>query len=154
MTFFQQLKIKFKFIYAELGSGFNYSQLLNLDNLFTLVIIVFSFYLRLFCHYLGQYVFLRLLNVPIFDFIFNIFIIYVKYISTGVPLEIELFSILFGPLTILLFYSIAIFLSSVVNYARLKVNKVISTFLMWFGVFMILNPYIVNFIIIDIDSTV
>lgn len=56
---------KLQFIFREVILDMGISKGTILDYSETTLIVVFVFWLRMFIHYLGQYVFLKLINAPV-----------------------------------------------------------------------------------------
>lgn len=113
----------------------------------TLFCFVFSLWLRVWLHYLGEYIYLSALGVPIYDFAYMAAQIQFKYMSSAITFGSEVCVIFMGPLFVTLAFCTFAELERLFHrLAAANAPEGLSKFISCFGLNMVLGPYVTLFI--------
>eukprot|EP00347_Sterkiella_histriomuscorum_P004362 403360744 len=136
---------KIRYIWDELTEDFNFKKILNIEFHLAIVYLFFLFYLRMWTHYVGQYIILQCMGVPVTQFEprwYKIYIIYAQWTFIQ-----ELVTIIFGILSNSLILSLFTILA--VSFKRSCLAcfpRMFYKVICWYGVMTLLDPYITLFI--------
>jgi len=98
---------KLRYMYAELFNDFNYYLWGTFEFYLSIIIYILAFWLRIYIHYLAQYLILQVIGTPIYNFKPSILQIEFKYMSKSISISNEVSVVLSGPaanLIIFLFF--------------------------------------------------
>lgn len=138
---------KVNYIMDEVTEDFKFKKLMNIEFHLALLYIFFLFYLRMWVHYVGQYITLQMMKVPITRFDPHWYKIYVDYAWWSFYQEVLVVSmgILSNSLLMLFMVALAIFFKkSCFNCFPRMFYKVIC----WYGIITFFDPFIT--LIIDL----
>lgn len=141
---------KTKYIKVELMHDLGLDNWKSLEFWLTLIILVIAFILRIWLHYLGQYIYLKALRVPVYDFTFMFYTAVMKYIQEAIPLEIEILEVCIGPLTNIIVFIILMMIGWLCRKMLGGVTDVMSKFLCWWGVCTFFDPLLI--LLVDLIS--
>ncbi|CDW72463.1 uncharacterized protein loc101675906 [Stylonychia lemnae] len=145
-------KLTFKkmlYIWDELTEDFGVKKLKNIEFHLAIIYMFFLFFLRMWTHYVGQYIILLLMGVPVTGFDPHWYKIYITYAQWTFiqELMVVVFGILSNSLLMSLFTLIAFFCKrSCLNCFPRMFYKVIC----WYGIWTLFDPYVT--LVIDIAS--
>lgn len=138
---------KLQFIFKEIIFDLGISKGTVWDYLETLIIICFVFWIRMCIHYLGQYVFLKLINAPVIDFSYHLQTFYKVTIEYAYWSQFQQIGVIaMGYLSNTLLFCLLILtchLSQTYIYCfPVKMCKIIA----WYGIATMLDFFIINVI--------
>jgi hypothetical protein len=112
----------------------------------TLFCVIFSLWLRIWLHYLGEYMYLSALGVPIYDFAYMALQIQFKYMSSGLTFGSEVCVIFMGLLFVILVFCTFAELERLFHRYGGIAPEGLSKFISCFGLNMVLGPFVTLFI--------
>ncbi|XP_035658808.1 uncharacterized protein LOC118404007 isoform X3 [Branchiostoma floridae] len=124
---------------AEMGL----SQWRSKEFLGILVMLFFTFFLRIFLHYGGQWLFLMLLRIPVNKFEFLPYTVNLNYQSSLLHTREEIALIVLGPAFNILWFSLLVALSWVSQRALGSFPALFSKFVMATGLMAFLDPVLI-----------
>lgn len=137
---------KTKYIRVELTHDLGLNSWKTLEFWLTIVIFIAAFMLRIWAHYLGQYLYLKALKVPVYDFAILPHTVVLKYIQEVIPLEIEIIEVVVGPLTNILVFLFLMFIGWLCRKMLGGVTDIMSKFVCWYGICTFLDPLLILFV--------
>lgn len=141
------LLIKLKYIFAELnGSFFPYLQN-SVEFYTTIFLYILIFFLRLYIHFYGQYLFLLFFG-PVLDYEFNPLYVKFKYVSTSLTFPEEILLVLSGTFSVTIIFIVFILFELLIFKYSGIFSKSMSFFFALFGLVIIFDPILV--LIIDL----
>ena len=96
---------RFAFMGNEFAAEFNVRRCGSLDFWVSMFILLVAFYTRLFTHYIGQYVYLKIAGVHVYRFTPTPYTVITKYTAGPLPVHVELGTVISGQM-----FNIIIFL--------------------------------------------
>jgi hypothetical protein len=137
---------KLRFMSEELVSDLAFAGWRSLDFWIQLTVIFIALYLRVYLHYLAQWLFLRSLRVPVYDLNPTPYNVVLKYVADVLPFEVELGVVIVGPAGVVA----ATALFSAFAYACLRmfyhIPGTLSLFFAWFGIGAALDPLLITLV--------
>lgn len=131
---------KLRYLRQELFADFNPKKASCSQLCQTIALVFFTSWIRLYFHYFGQWLYLRSIYVPVYDFRPQFFSTIIKYTAQSVPVHIEVMVIVIGHCSVVGFFGLLI----AIEYASLKVLHVFPTIasrvVVSFGLMTILDP--------------
>ena len=113
----------------------------------TLFTVLFTLWLRVWLHYLGQYMYLGSLGVPIYDFQYAVMQLSFKYMSAALDFGPEVCVVFMGPLFVTICFCIfSELIRGFYTYAKYDIPEGVSKFVSCYGLNMILGPVITLFL--------
>jgi len=138
---------KVRYIMDEITEDFKLKKLKNIEFHLAILYIFFLFYLRMWVHYVGQYIVLQMMKIPVTRFDPRWYKIYLEYAQWAFYQEIVTvgMGIVSNSIMMLFFIAFAIFCKkSCLNCFPRMFYKVIC----WYGILTFLDPFIT--LIIDL----
>ena len=120
----------------------------SLDAYITLLVLVIALWLRIYLHYMGQYVYLAGAGAPIFAFELQPLQISFKYMSSSISQAAEIGLVAIGPITNNLFFIAFSLLGSVIHALTAAVPEGYNKFVSCFGIAALVDPLLV--LIVDL----
>lgn len=114
---------------------------------FTLLV---ALWLRLYTHYMGQWLYLTALRVPVYQFTPYLHTVLLKYVSTSIPVAVEIMVVVMGPLFNLAVMALLIGLSWVCRHLLGRFPDTGSRFVSAFSMGTVLDPLLV--LLVDVVS--
>jgi hypothetical protein len=115
----------------------------SLDTLVTVFVLLASFWLRLYLHYLGEYVYLTGSGAPVFAFQMQALQISFKYMSASLSQAAEVGLVAIGPITNNLFFLtfalVGVFVKVLAGFCPAGYSKFVSCF----GIVTLLDPLLI-----------
>jgi hypothetical protein len=138
---------KWSFFHTEIVADLRLGMAHTLNFWIQFIQCIAALWLRMYVHYLGQYIFLRSINVPVYSFTPLPYTMTLKYVSMALPAEYELVVILLGPVS-----TLCAFLGfCVITYCVQKIfgrfPDAFARFIAFFGVFTVLDSILI--VIVD-----
>lgn len=134
---------KLKYIKMELAADMAERNWKTVAFWIQLFMLLLALYLRIYIHYLSQWLVLRAMRIPIFTFEPTPIEVRTKYMAQVLPFEYELASVAAGPLGVNVLTGIFI----VIAWASLSlfghVPETYSRFVAFFGIGAVLNPILI-----------
>ena len=133
---------KYRFILTEAFGDLTKSKWGSFPFFMTMFSALASFWLRIYIHYVGQYIYLTSTGSPIFGFKLYAFQILFKYQSSSLSQSNEVGLVFMGHIFVMLFFTF--FAGSSYAYYKFadRIPDGISKFVSIFGVMTVLDPYI------------
>ena len=135
-------------MYLEAFSDLNPKNWATFDFAVTVILYIFAFWIQIYVHYLGEYLFLLAIRTPVYAFELSTLYIQFKYLSTAISTGDEIGVVSIGMLSCIIFFIILSIIEKVIILTNKYVPNSYSKFVLSFGISMILDPYII--LIIDI----
>jgi hypothetical protein len=88
----------------EVLDGFSHADRWTLDFYIALLTMLSAVWIRMFIHYLGEYMILQALTVPVFGFTVFPYEISFKYMSSGMSTSEEVLAVAAGPIFNIIFF--------------------------------------------------
>lgn len=98
------VKTKLTFLYYEAFGDLLPSKFGTFDWYVTSVCFLLAFWLRMYVHYIGQYLFLQAVKTPVYSFDVRVYEMVFKYMSASVPVSVEFGLVAIGPLSVLIVF--------------------------------------------------
>ncbi|XP_067936655.1 uncharacterized protein [Watersipora subatra] len=112
-----------------------------------LILFVFTFFLRMYLHYTGQFLYLTWMSIPINSFNFLPYTVHLNYQSTLLHVLEEMFVVLVGPMTVFLLFAICVTLAWICQKIMGTFPDIGCKFVLMFGLQSFFNPILL--IIVD-----
>lgn len=125
-----------RMIFSELGI----SQVRSRTFWTMLLMILINFWIRLYLHYLGQWLALQALSIPINKFAILPYAVDLNYQSSLLRTREEITIIVIGPFTCTIVFTILVVLSWFVQVMLDRYPDIISKFIITFGFHCVLDP--------------
>jgi hypothetical protein len=139
---------KIRFLLLEAFGDLMGHKFLSFEFFTTLLTLLFAFWLRIYIHFIGQYIYLSALNIPIYNFELEILLIKYKYMSSAIQQSYEIALIAIGTLSNIIIFLLFIFIGKIFKYYTGNISDGMSTFFSSYGLMTILDPIFI--LIIDI----
>eukprot|EP00605_Chrysophyceae_sp_TOSAG23-4_P002040 GSChrysophyteH1.ASY1.ANO1.2259.1 assembled CDS len=139
---------KWRFIMLEAFGDLMGHKLFSFDFYATCVTLVFSFWLRIYVHYLAQYLYLGFIEVPTYGFEMQPLQIRYKYMSSSMMQAYEIALICIGPAANIVVFLCLMYAGQGMSSLAGNLPDGISTFLSAYGLMVILDPLMV--LIVDL----
>ena len=97
---------KMRFVKHELLADLALGTATSLTFWIQVILLIIAFYLRIYVHYLGQWLYLRALRVPVFDFRPTPYSAVLKYVADSLPTEYEIGMVTIGHLSVLAVFAV------------------------------------------------
>lgn len=131
---------KLRYLKHELLSDLTFANWRRFEFWVQLFVFLIALYLRIYLHYLGQWLYLQWLRVPVYEFAPTGYSVVLKYVSTVLPMEYELGVVIWGPLALACLFFAVVCLAWVVVSVLGHVPEIISRFIAFFGFVTVLDP--------------
>lgn len=116
------------------------------DFYMTVLLYLFALWMRIYVHYLGQYLYILSQNTPIYDFKIKVLFIMYKYSSESLSTAVEVGIVSMGPVSnmaVFLFFS---FFGALFYRFSGFLPDIFSKFFAYYGVTVVLNPILIFFV--------
>jgi len=113
-----------------------------------LVLVFVALYLRLYVHFIGQWLFLRGMNIPVYDFRPTPYSIVLKYVASAVHIEIEMGMVVVGQLFVIGVFLVMCAASFVSQVATGHFPHISSHFVAYFGFGAVLDAGLI--LVVDV----
>ena len=130
-------------MYLEAFSDLNPKNWATFDFAVTVILYIFAFWIQIYVHYLGEYLFLLAIRTPVYAFELSTLYIQFKYLSTAISTGDEIGVVSIGMLSCIIFFIILSIIEKVIILTNKYVPNSYSKFVLSFGISMILDPYII-----------
>lgn len=97
---------KARFLQYELVADLHPGSVFTFDFWIQFVLLLIALWLRIYIHYLGQWLFLRSLRIPVYEFSPQVYTATLKYVSDVLPNEVEIGVVVIGPIAVLVVFSV------------------------------------------------
>jgi hypothetical protein len=136
---------KLRFLKIEILSGLHPGKggWLTPEFWIQVLILVIALWLRIYLHYLGQYLFLRGMRVPVYELSPLPYAATLKYVPDVLPTEIEIGVVVLGPLSVSATLFVFMMLSGIAQTVLGHFPEVLSRFFSMFGIAAILDPLLI-----------
>jgi len=142
---------KLRYIHQEILSDLALSNWRSSDMWITVFIYLIAFWMRMYIHYLGQYLYLVGLDVPVYGFAAKVHIMTLKYVFSSVTLSTEIGLILLGPVANLMLFIFFSFVGYSITGLTGYLPDNVSKFLAAYGLATVLDPFLV--FVIDVIAS-
>ncbi|OQR96964.1 hypothetical protein ACHHYP_12840 [Achlya hypogyna] len=134
---------KLRYLKQELFADLGLSQWSSLHFWIMLAVLLVALWFRVYVHYLGQWIYLRGANVPVFTFAPALTTCVLKYIWSTVPSSVEVVSICVGVLFNMLMFTGLMLLAYVCQRVLGDFPELASRFIACFGLGTVLDPVLI-----------
>jgi len=137
------MRRKLVYLYEEIVEDLSGYAIGTVEFWLSLLILVSSLWMRMYFHFMGQWMLLKLCRVPLFGFKTGSLEIIIKYTSENITTWLEVLLVSIGQIAnivLLAFFSFCCFL---VSRGVGKTPEVLSKFVLCFGVGTILDPILI-----------
>ena len=134
---------KWSFFHTEVMADLRLGMAHTLNFWIQFIQCIAALWLRMYVHYLGQYIFLRSINVPVYSFTPQPYTMTLKYVSMALPAEYELVVILLGPVSTLCAFLGFCFITFSVQKIFGRFPDAFARFIAFFGVFTVLDSILI-----------
>jgi len=114
------------------------------------LLLICALYLRVYTHYLAQWLYLQWLRVPVYQFEPTGYSVNLKYVGNVLPMEYELGAVIWGPLGNLALFGVMAFISYVSISTIGTFPETLSRFVAFFGIAVCLDPVLIA--IVDVSA--
>ena len=140
------VKTKLKFLYYEAFGDIMPSKFGTFDWYITSVCFLLAFWLRMYVHYIGQYLFLHAVQTPVYAFEVRVYEMIFKYMSSSVPVSVEFGLVTMGPLGVLFVFLLLMGAGKLFYKFAGYLPDSVSLFVAAFGVATVFDSVLVMFI--------
>ena len=98
------VRSKLRYLMYEVLDGFSHADRWSFDFYIALILMFSALWIRMFIHYLGEYMVLQALVVPVFGFTVYPYEISFRYLSSGITVGSEVLVVAAGPIWNIIFF--------------------------------------------------
>jgi len=142
--------LKLKYLWSEMVSDLSFRRYKTLECWATVVLLVMSFWFRMYSHYLGQYVFLLFNNISIWKFETLPYKVDLQYADENIGLQTQLYVVIFGMLANQFVYAAFMLVTFFIQVACSSYPDMFSKFLLALGIMVILDPVLI--LLVDVAT--
>ena len=140
------VRSKLKYIYLEAFGDLDYHVWGTFDFFMTVFLYFVATWVRLFIHYLGQYLFLQALATPVFGFTVYALFIQFKYSTTSISTINDIGVVAMGSVSCIIVFLILAFFGWIMHKYAKFLPESYSKFVIAFGIATIFDPILILFI--------
>lgn len=111
-----------------------------------ILMILVTFWIRMYLHYVGQWVTLIAFEIPINTFNFLPYTVNLNYQNTLLRTREELALIVIGPFTVIFFFAVMVAIAAFIRFLFERFPSILSRFIMAFGIQCVLDPIFIAII--------
>lgn len=141
---------KFVFFWQEVSADLHPRAYLTYEFWSSLIMLIGAFWIRIYIHYLGQFIFLRALRVPVYDFSPSPYAVSIKYVPNALPAEVEMGVVVLGPIAVIIVFGILCGLSWLCQRFLKGTPEIMSKFICAFGIGSVLHTILL--VVVDAIS--
>jgi len=141
---------KLRHLWTSVASDFAGSSLLSFEFFVQLVLLLVALWLRIYAHYIGEWLFLKGERVPVFSFTATPYTVELKYVAGLVPMEIELGVVMLGQLFNCLVMAMLMCIAWTFNKALGHFPEVSSRFVAMYGLGVCLDAVLI--LLVDVAA--
>lgn len=135
------MRSKLRYLFQELGADLMQGK--GSEFWTTIAIFVTCFWLRMYIHYLGQFLYLKGTGIPVFSFEAFVYTMQMKYISTTSDLKKEVIVVALGPMSpLIVFVGMTVGAWSIKRVTK-NVPDVLSKFIIAWGLATVFDPLLI-----------
>lgn len=131
---------KLRFLRHELVADLSFGSALTFDFWLQLALLLVALWLRIYLHYLGQWLYLRVLRIPVYSFTPLPYACTLKYVSDALPNEVEIGAVLVGPAFVIACFGLFAGISWLCQAVLGTFPEIPSRFIAYFGLAAVLDP--------------
>ena len=128
------VKTKLTFLYYEAFGDLLPSKFGTFDWYITSVCFLLAFWLRMYVHYIGQYLFLQAVKTPVYSFEVRVYEMIFKYMAASVPVSVEFGLVAIGPIGVLVVFMMLVGTGKLFYKVAGTLPDSVSLFIAAFGV--------------------
>ena len=142
--------VKIRFLMLEAFGDFMPRKWGSFEFYASILTLIFSFWLRIYVHFLAQFLYLGVIKVPSYSFEMSIVEVKYKYMSAGITQGSEILLLCIGPCACIAVF--AVFMLGGLGLRKLGggIPDGLSTFLSCFGLMTVLDPFLI--LLVDLLS--
>jgi len=144
------LNRKLTYLFEELKEDLDTHSIFSVEFFLSLTVLLIALWLRMYFHYMAQWLFLKLNGIPLFNFQIDVFSIAIKYTSSNITDWVEVGVVAIGQLANTLIMSFATIVSLALSVALDSLPAIISKFVISFGAVTLLDPLFI--FIVDVSK--
>lgn len=133
---------RIKFLWLALWTDFGFSQLKGYSFWMGALMLVAAFFLRIYVHFGGQYLWLMASRFPVYEFELTPFHVTVKYTDSLLAMQFEVGVVLAGIILNMLVFLMGIVIESLGNMCNMRIS-VVSHFICFYGFMSFLDPVLI-----------
>ncbi|GMI03590.1 hypothetical protein TrLO_g5556 [Triparma laevis f. longispina] len=137
------LNRKLTYLFSELTEDLNAHSFLTVEFFCTLIVLACTFWLRMYFHYMAQWLYLKAIGVPLFGFRFTAMSIIIKYTSSNIRDWQEIGLVAVGHAANTAILAIATGVSVSLSFALDSLPYIVSKFVIAFGTMTVLDPLLI-----------
>lgn len=134
---------KLRFLQYELVADLNPGSVRTFEFWIQFVLLIIAIWLRIYVHFLGQWMFLRSLRVPVYEFAPLVYACTLKYVPDVLPNELEIGVVIMGPLSVIVILCGFMAFSWVCQKVLGYFPEIPSRFIAFFGFAAVLDPALI-----------
>lgn len=137
---------KLRFLQSELVADLHPGSITTFEFWVQAALLIIALWLRIYIHFLGQWLYLRSLRIPVYSFTPLAYACTLKYVAAALPNEVEIGTVILGPLSVTVIFVVFMALCWVTQKAVGFFPEVPSRFIALFGIAAVLDaPLIAAF---------
>jgi len=140
------MRRKMIYLYEELIEDLGGNSLFTVEYWLTVLVLLSAVWMRMYFHYMGQWLLLKLYSVPLFGFKTGSLEIIIKYTSSNITTWLEVLVVAVGQVFNTLILAFCSFCCYLLSRAVGRTPEIISKFVLSFGVATILDPVLILFV--------
>ena len=134
------LNRKLTYLLEELKEDLNAHAFFTVEFFISVAVLLVALWLRMYFHYMAQWLFLKLHGIPLFNFQLDVVSISIKYTSANIKDWVEVGVVAVGQLANSLILAFATMVSLCLSLALDSLPAIASKFVLSFGVVTLLDP--------------
>jgi hypothetical protein len=134
------LNRKLTYLFEELKEDLDVHAVFTVEFFFSVAVLLAALWLRMYFHYMAQWLFLKLHGIPLFNFQLDLVSISIKYTSANITDWVEVGVVAIGQLANSLILAFATLVSLCLSLALDSLPAIASKFVISFGVVTVLDP--------------
>jgi hypothetical protein len=134
---------RLKFVGNFLLSELEMLSSMSLECCMQLCLLFTALYVRIYIHFIGQWIYLKSVSVPVYSFQPLPYEVNLKYVPDALPMETELAVVVMGPLATYVVFVAFVLLSVVATRVVGRFPVILSTFVVYCGLSSLLDPVLI-----------
>eukprot|EP01029_Cantina_marsupialis_P014513 TRINITY_DN3196_c0_g1_i2.p1 TRINITY_DN3196_c0_g1~~TRINITY_DN3196_c0_g1_i2.p1 ORF type:complete len:225 (+),score=38.92 TRINITY_DN3196_c0_g1_i2:158-832(+) len=141
---------KLKFMKTELLADLGLSRITSGEFWVTLIMIFAALWMRIYTHYISQYIFLRAIGIPIYKFLMQAYSCAVMYNHRVYAVTVDIGAVIAGPAGNVLFFAMLCTIAYFYRRILKSIPTMMSRVLAAWGIAIVLDPLLI--IAVDLIS--
>lgn len=137
------VKSKLKFLLLEALGDLSFEKFGTFDFSASLFVVILSFWLRMYVHFIAQFLYLQALATPVYGFEMRLYEVMFKFMANTLPVVHIVGIVWVGPIANIVVFAICIYFSHLFYKYAGSLPESVSKFVAFFGIATLLDPLLI-----------